>query len=585
MRKYFNWLTILLMSLGVLMGSASTLAVSAEAATIEDGVYETEVEGHNGPMVIETTIEDGKLADVQVKDHSESEGISDPAIDQIPAAIVEANSINVDAVAGATVTSNAIRDAVSDAITQAGGEVSDFFQETEDSEAGETIEYSTEVVVVGSGIAGLATAIEAKDNGADVLVLEKQGLVGGSTILSGGEILAAESPIQEALGNESSWEDLANYFYEISNEVGDKEFYDYIAQNSGEGIQFLADNGVDFADDVVKLHSSHEHAWGHYPKERNGASFVNPLVESLEERGVEILMTTEAHTLIEKDGRIIGVEAIDSAGNTVVVKAEHVVLATGGYNQNEAMLKEYHPTLDVYTINGGSGNTGDGIQMAKAVGAQTLFHDAGIDLATNIPTYYGYGEEFKGLLVSEEGQRYMDESEFHFVRSSNMLDMGETITYAITTESTDLVEQSVEEGNAYKASSLEDLAQAIAENQAEGEKKFDEAAFLTTVERYNELAGKGQDDDFNKDADFLTPIEGETYYALKLTTSNSGTHGGLVVTLNGEVLDENNEAIPGLYAVGEVANGQYMIEDYPGSGTAIISFLTLARGLAQYITQ
>ena len=137
-------------------------------------------------------------------------------------------------------------------------------------------------------------------------------------------------------------------------------------------------------------------------------------------------------------------------------------------------------------------------------------------------------------------------------------------------------------GTAYAADSiaaLGDLIEADRENQGVG---MATDALVETVDRYNELAAAGEDADFGKDAQYMMPVEGETYYALRMTTSNSGTIGGLMVTLDGEVLNTEDQPIEGLYAVGELASGQYMYIASPGSGTAIISFLTLGRHVGEH---
>ncbi len=542
--------------------------------------FVVETKGFHGPMKVETVLDGDKIVSVAAVEHRETEGIGTRAIDNIPKKMIKNNSFSVDALSGATVTSNGIKKAVEEAIAEAGADIA-HFDKGEEKPAPESQIYETDVVVIGSGIAGLASAIEAKDKGAEVLVLEKLGLPGGSSAMCGGKVLAAESYISEKVGEQTTTKELADYFYEVSEEEGDRTFIDYIAEESPHTIQWMTDNGVQFKEELEKLHSSHVHATGHMTTNDFGTGFTEPLFEALKKRGVDVLLNTTVESLIVEEGVVTGVKASDNIGNDIKVNAKAVVIASGGFNQNPEMIKQHHPYLDVYYSNGAKGNTGDGIQMGEEVGAETLFRDGAINLAVNIPTMYGYMEGYKGLYVSEEGKRFIDETSFHFVRSRIMRDRDETVLYAITTESNELVEASVQIGQAFVANSLEELGQKIADNQAEGEKSFDSNELLQAVARYNELAESGKDEDFGKDANYLEPVKGDRYYGLRMMTSNSGTHGGLVVNLDGQVLNKNGEVIEGLYAAGEVADGQYLNIGYPGSGTAISSFATLGRRTGQ----
>lgn len=570
----------------VLPNISNGLEVFAQESTVADGEYAVVSKGHSDGLELAVSFENGVISNVEVVAHNETKGISDAALVEIPQRIVANNSVNIEVISGATETSTGIREGVSQAIMDAGGSVSDFFAEevSESASELERIEYTTEIVVVGGGIAGLSVAVEAHNNGAEVMLLEKQPLVGGSTMLSGGKILAAESSIQTAYGEESSWEELADYFFEVSEEQGDREFINYIAEHSAESIEWLLDHGVELSEELEQLHSTIEPYWGHFAANGSGSGFTEPLYQLLVDEQVEVLLATPAHSLIQDEsGKVTGVEATDSKGNTIIVHADKVVLATGGFTMNEDMMSEMHPYLQVFNPNTSPGNTGDGILMAEAIGAQTLFHDSGIDLAVNAPTYYGYGEEAKGLFVTQEGVRFIDESRFHFERSRAMWDLGETVAYVITNEVNDRVLKAVEMGTGYAANSIEELGQVIeADRDAQGV-GMDIEALEETVQHYNKLSEAGEDSDFGKDAQYMVPIEGETYYALRMITSNSGTIGGLVVTLDGEVLNEQDEVIEGLYAVGELASGQYLYIGYPGSGTAIISFLTLGRHIGEHV--
>jgi fumarate reductase flavoprotein subunit len=567
MKKFLSILMVLLLIVG-----CSSPAESAETKTVA-----VTSSGQSEGLELEVTFEGNEIREVRVVEHQETEGISDPAIDAIPKAIVEHNSIAVDVVSGATITSLGIIEGVKLAIEQAGLNVADF--ETEVSKEPSESKVTTldaDVVVVGAGIGGLAAGLEAALNGAKVIVLEKMPMTGGSTMMSGGLILAAESSISETLGNTETWEDLANYWYEVSEEQADKDFIDLAARTSGENIDWMIENGVDMKEEITKLHSSHEFAFGHRTAgfddvpAGGGVGFTQPLTDKIVELGGEVLLQTPGQELIIEDDKVVGVKATNNNGDDITINAKAVVIATGGFAASDEYMKEHMPYLTAGSAahNGNTGNTGDGLTMGEQADAKMLFHDSGINLGTNYPTYYGYGEEYTGLYVTPDGERFMNETEFHFVRTRKLMDLGFNDVWAITDQSNDRVEASVEAGQAFKADSLEELAELVG---------IDATALTETVTQYNALSEAGEDTDFNKDAQYMQAVEGPTYYALKLFMGNSGSIGGLVTTIDGEVLNNNDEIIEGLYAAGEVASGQLMYKEYPGSGSAIAMYLAFGR--------
>ena len=571
MKNLKKYIAVFLLVLLLAACGTDTTATEA-AATDADGADEMQVvevvsSGRAEDMRMQVGFEGATIRSVEVISHNETENIAQVALEQIPAKIVESNSVAVDTVSGATETSNGIINGVKLAIEEAGFNVSDYERAVaEEEKSGETVEMETDVVVVGAGAAGLSAALEAQYAGADVLLLEKMPMIGGSTMMSGGYILAAESPVQQEGNVAGTWQDLADYLYETSEEQADKAMLDDMAQKSGENIAWMAEQGVDFDNEITKLHSSHEFAWGHAPAGKahtsnGGADLTQPMADTFEAEGGEILLTTQATELITEGDKVIGVKAENQQGDQITVTAKNVILASGGFSGNEDMMAEYHPYLKQVAYTGNTGNTGDGLRMAMDVGAKTVFHDSAIDLGVNSPTSYGYGEEFKGLLVLPSGERFMDESLFHFERTRILMDEDENTVWAITDQSNERVEQAVEMGTAFRADSLEALAEAAG---------LDAANLQQTVDAYNSAAHAGTDEEYGKNAEFLAAVEGPEYYALRYDMSTSGTIGGLLVNPKMQVLNENDEPIEGLYAAGEISNGQFMYKEYPGSGTSIM---------------
>lgn len=564
MKKIISILLALLMLLGA---SSPALATTVDTAI----VVTVTTQGFGGEFDLQVTFTGNKITDVKVLENSETPGVSDAALEEVPKAIVEHNSILVDTVSGATFSSTGIIEGVIKAIEEAGLDLADFENEVvNDNAGGQDLTYDTDIVVIGGGIAGLAAGLEATLNGASVIVLEKMPTTGGSTMRSGGLILAADSSVSKEAENDDSWETLADYWYEVSEEMADREFIDWVAEHSGENVDWMIENGVEMSADIWKLHSSHPFTYGHSTAIGSGIGFTQPLNDKILELGGEILTSTTATELIVEDDVVVGVKAIDDDENNITVNAKAVIIATGGFAASQELMSEYMPYLKYGSAmhNGNPGNTGDGITMSKAVDAQLAFYDSGINLGVNPITYYGYGEEYTGLYVTPAGERFMDESDFHFVRTRILMDLDVNDIWAITDQTNDRVEATIEDGHGFAADSIEELAELI---------DIDADVLQATVDRYNELSANGLDEDYEKDASLMKAIEGPTYYALKLYMGNSGSIGGIVTTIDGEVLNNDDEVVEGLYAVGEVASSQVMYKAYPGSGSAIAFYLAFGR--------
>ncbi|WP_426349032.1 flavocytochrome c [Alloiococcus sp. CFN-8] len=563
-------LSIVLLLVFTLLTGCSGSTAEGSKGSYKAGSYTAEAKGHNGNIKVEVIVDEESIKEVKVLEHKETKGVADAAITNIPEGIVKEQTLAVDTITGCTVSSKAILAAVEDALTQADGDIAALKVKKEKNNTAQKIIKETDVVVVGAGIAGLSAAIEAADNGAKVILLEKMPAVGGSTIRSGAKILAAESSIQKAAGIEDSAEDFADFLMEIGEGKVDKDFVSLIANNSAENIEWLMDNGVKFKDEIEPLHSYRTPARGHKVYEDSGANLIMPLQDKAKELGVEILLQTPALSLITEGEKVTGVKAENSNGDEITINAGAVILATGGFDRNPELVKKYFPSAGEFTTTVGEGNTGDGLIMGEEAGAQILKNDAGIRLALNRTTMLGYGEAADGLFVTPEGKRFMDEKDFHFTRTRIMYDLNIEHCFYIFDESdyNEKVGKAIEEGTAFEADSIEDLAGKIG---------MDSKVLKATVDRYNELAKKGKDDDFNKPSEFLTAIAKGKLYAVKLSGNTSGTIGGLKITIDGEVLNIEDKVISGLYAAGEVANGQIFYREYPGSGSSIIANLTFGR--------
>lgn len=549
------------------------------------GVYTATVAGHNGPITVEATFGDAAITDIKVTAHKETYGlgygVSTAPVDMLPGEIVKAQSLDVDAVTNATVTSNAIKQAVADCATQAGGDAQALAAVKEETAAEDAV-YTADVVIVGAGAAGLAAANTALEAGADVLVLEKAGVTGGSTVRSGGKILGAGTPWQTKQGFTDTPDMMYEYLMGFDRDgIMSEELVRAFCDASAENIQWLEDRGVQLQD-VEPIHSAltpwrvHNVQGGGGQTSGHGGHFTAPLTNLYEEKGGRILYNCTANALItDEKGAVVGVKATAADGSVVTVNAPAVILATGGYAHNEEMLAKYRDFLptNVYSTVPMT-NTGDGLEMATAVGAKN-FDAPGLQLVyVSYDCYCGINEE-SGLIVSEDGERVVNEYTYQSHVAQALADADSICGYYITAvkdgacvEPYPTLAGGVQKENVPHAATIEELA---------GQIGMDAAVLSATVERYNALCAKGEDEDFGKPAQYMIPVEGDAYYAFRMTPGSSVTFGGLEIDTGAHVLNTDNQPIPGLYAAGEVAFTGLFDAEYPCCGMAIGSAIYYGR--------
>lgn len=566
MKKFLSLMVCVAMVLSMMVVPA--LADAAFTA----GTYTASAQGNNGPVKVEVVFTADAIESVTVVEHGETAGLSDPAINNIPAAIVAQQSLSVDTVAGATFTSKGILDAVADCVAQAGVDP----ETLKGAAAAEVVVaedevLSCDVVVVGGGAAGLGAAFNAKEAGASVILLEKQAFTGGNTLISGGLIYATGTTFQKEAGVEDSVEALVDYWYTRAEGHANKDMLTLVAEKSAETIQWLMDNGVELTgpaasgtSPVLRMQSTG----------KGGAGFILPMTEKVKEMGVDVRLQVAAQSLItDETGAVCGVEAVAADGHKVTVNAKSVVLASGGYDNDQAMMRKYSPSYADEYMFANPGNTGDGIKMGMAVGADTVFNDGVIGLRGVVPT--SFADATNGLvwmpylMVNQEGERFVNEStDYPIVHTYLAAQSGACyLLFDGTQGNAAMFGDLYDQGYAFYGETLEEVAAAA---------HLPVDTFLATVARYNEL--KGQEDvDFGKPAAAMTGVGEGPYTALRIMPATIGTIGGLKIDLDCRVLDTAGAPIAGLYAAGAVANGEFFYREYPASGTSIQMCFTTGR--------
>ncbi len=572
---------------------AETEAPAASGLT--DGTYTAAARGNNGDVNVTVTISGGAIAAVEVGEHGETAGISDPAIERIPAAIVENQSVAVDTVSGATNTSNAILTAVKDCIEQAGGNVEDFSKPVEQVTSDAVEEYDADVVVVGAGGSGSAAAVAACQQGAKVIVLEKSASVGGSSAMSGG-MAAVYSSLQNADSSvdftAAQW--LSDWLSQQNYMVSAPMIYKYITE-SGKTVDWLMENGM-----VFNFVGHHQEALMDSPFKTyhkwDGEGFAPTManmLKQIEANGGQLMLETPGRELIMEDGKVAGVIGKKADGTTVKVHAKSVVIATGGYGASAEKMQEVLG-FKANGINSGA-QTGDGIEMGIAAGAATEgytnveFHGAhsAFDLIADLPNGgeslnhmainpsalwvnvdgyrftnedICYDSSYIGNVTARQGDHYYALVDQHFI--DTLAETGE-IGLGVTKDGAafgaagpahdeawptlkEEIEAGLANGVTVKADTLEELA-AKAGINAEN--------LIASVEAYNASCEAGVDEMYSKEAQFLIPVKEGPYYLIMGRTTELCTLGGLKITTNMEVVDTENQVIPGLYSAGVDCSG------------------------------
>lgn len=541
----------------------------ALAAGYQPGTYEAKAQGAMGEITVSVTFTADAITEVKVGDHKETEGIATTPIERIPQAIVDGQTLAVDTVGGATLTSQAILDAVADCVKQAGGDPEALkaapAQDADKADkTQETLE--TDVLVVGGGIAGLSAAMSAADQGAKVLLIDKMPALGGTTTLAGGFLVVVDSKLFDGTDTDDSldamlkwWDYVMDYNSTGSSTYPDRDKLINVLKDTGKTVDYLVENGVVFEPFT---------GFGPYAcaaADGRGPGLVQAMQEVCEKKGVQVMLECKATALIVEDGVVVGVNA-ETRDSDLTITADSVVLATGGLSQNPEMVAQYSPGLTYAVSNAAVSNTGDGIRMALDAGA-VMYEDSwgalnGTALAESYTKAVSGAADLSipaHLSVNALGKRYADEdAEFRAALCYDMLMDGNAPFYSVFDASDDKLVPALEEGIALgevlKGDSIEALAEAIG---------ADAAVLTETVARYNALCDKGIDEDFGKNAELMTKLsESGPYYAVKFYPTLFGSASGVVTDNQGRVLNAQGAPIVGLYAAGEMSNRPFYDQNY-----------------------
>lgn len=588
-------------------GTTSTTNASSKVYT--PGNYTGIGSGNNGDIKVEVELSEKDIVSVKVVEHKESAGICEPAVEKIPLKIVEEQSLNIDAVSGATNSSKGILDAVANAIEQAGGDVNALRNKEKAVTESKVEEITTDVVIVGGGASGSSAALAAAETGAKVVLLEKAATVSGAGTMAG-VLFADHSSLQIAAGKEveSSW--IYDQFTQDSNYYSNSRLVSEIINKSASTVDWLIENGVN----LTLLDAGYGSQYNHVGMPSTAHGYVDGgkvALQTIQDKvvsyGSQVMYETTGESIIfDSNGKVAGVNAKKADGTVLKINAKSVILSTGGFGGNEEMMAE------TFGEKAGTGlvktATGDGIKMAWSAGAQKK--------GLNVAQWFGMKYDSENskklkntsdltnlvrnplLFVNNEGRRFGSEEEayesaalgtmmynqpdgemFVILDTGIIKDVakkglaevfvdrwahmyGKGITYsesghvadidAMTNawrapkDYTSVMEEAVQAGLVVKADSIEELGKLL------------QTPYLAEeVANYNQMAANGEDTQFFKDSKFMYELNEGPYYGVIVKLRCLGTLGGVAINENIQAIDDDGNAIDNLWVTGADAAGIY----------------------------
>ncbi|KXO14793.1 flavocytochrome c [Clostridiales bacterium KA00134] len=601
--KKKNLFLLIFLSLVLLMTGCGKN--DSSRGSFKAGEYEVTEASYGGDIKLKVTMSDFAIEKIEVLENSETDGIGSVALEQIPAKIVEGQSLDVESISGATATSTAIFTAIEKALKDAGGDKS-MLKAKKVSKA-EPVEKEVDVVVVGGGGAGLSAAISAAQNGAKVLLVEKAPALGGNTVRAGGPYNAADPERQKSLppADDAAMEkimalttkeakseehkklmetlkaELDEYnkgpkdhlfdsvtlhklqTYDGGDYAGKLEFIEKLADEALPTSVWMEKNGVQWKNEITTVPGG---LWprAHLPINSAGQDYILAGKNAAEKAGVEILLNSPAEELIIENGKVTGIKG-SSEGAPMTVKAKAVVLATGGFAGNKEMRQIYNKALiDSLPTTNAPSVTGDGIKMGEAAGANTI----GMEFIQCLPLGNPENGSLNGWIggsgvenyyqINKEGKRFMAEDGRRDEMTAALLAQTDAFSYVISCGNNELevndkgeniwgnkIDELVEKKIIFRADTIEDLAKQLG---------IDPAVLKETNDKFNSYVKSGKDADFGRTL-FGKPMDKAPFFASPRVPTVHHTMGGLEIDLTCHVLDKDGKTIPGLLAAGEVTGG------------------------------
>lgn len=599
---------------------------------MKPGTYNVKAKGHGSSfMPMKVTLSEDSIKDIAIDSSGETKGVADEVFKRLPREIIANQTLNVDAVSGATISSHGVVDGIAQAISEAGGNAQEWKTRVKPAAAsGQDQELDTDVVVIGAGGAGLAAAARTIQNGKKVVVLEKYPQIGGNTTRAGGPLNAAEPEWQNQFkalaGEKESLEKLAAMsideidpeyqedfkklqkqineyvesgkdclfdsvlLHEIQTYLGGKRtdlngneihgnyaLVTELVNNVLDSVKWLTDLGVKFDRSEVTMPVGALWRRGHKPVEPMGYAFISVLGKWIGEHGAATLTETRATHLITENERVVGIIAERNDGSKVTVHAQKVILTSGGFGANTKMVQKYntyweHIDDDIATTNSPA-ITGDGIALGQEADADLV----GMGFIQLMPVSDPKtGELFTGIqtppenfiMVNQKGERFVNEFAERDTLAKAAIANG-TLFYLIADEKIKKTAYNTTEESLEAQVKAGTLLKADTLEELAQKAGMDSDTLVNTIKKYNSYVDSGKDPEFGKSA-FNLKCEVAPFYATPRKPAIHHTMGGLKINPKAQVLNKHGQVIKGLYAAGEVAGGLHAGNRLGGNSLADI---------------
>ena len=473
--------------------------------------------GKHGDITVAVTFDAGKIQDIKIVKNAENPILAKKVFTDLKDQVVALSSTDVDLISGATFSAKGFIDAVNDAAKKAGVTLAKADKKALKKAARELPKTSNyDVVVIGAGGAGFSAAITAKNAGANVVLLEKMPAVGGNSLISGAEMNVAKNWVQPKLGiNDDSPELHAQDTFKGGDGKGDMKVINVMTHQALDAAKWCRDYlGVRFEDDNLFFFGGHSRKRALIPVGHTGTEFIAKFQAKVDELGIPVITNMKAEELIKnKDGRVVGVKAtMDGSEYTFNAKGG-VVLVNMGYIQT-------YPICDPLS------------------GAIELIADARFDGA---------------IMLNQEGKRFVEELQRRDVLSEAILNQTGRYCWVLWNDKIGSISNTVKaHANEYEAFTKQGIMTTCDDLKCIADfTKIPFDQLQKTVKRVSDMAGKGNDKDFNHRAGLMDMQQGK-YYVIKAVPSTHHTMGGVRINEKAEALTAEGKVIPGLWAAGEV---------------------------------
>lgn len=603
------------MILALVPGCSSN--TSSASSDVKDGTYTASAEGFGGGDVSVTiTVEDGKITSADVDASSQSADYGQKAAEELGQEVVDGQTYDIDVVSGATMTRNAVSDAVKDAMQQAGYDVDNLSSST--AETGEDEEAEADVLVIGMGASGSTAALKAAESGAKVIGVEATETLGGMGNAAQGMFAVGSVEQQEKYGDDEPTDE--EYWYEHmqdrNDQLGNAKLIREFVSEAKNTVSYMLNHGVGFFLSEQPQQIAHfdteivYHRW-------NNADPFKYIGEALDKNGVDIRYKTTAEKLLtDDDGNVIGAECTKEDGGKLTVKAKSVIVSTGSFANNPDLMKQ---VLGEEVYNNAmvmSGTELPGVEMMWDVGASegellTMNHGV-VTMNVEDETVSELTLNTPILWVNSQGKRFMNEDQLKdTVEFSSAVVAQGGVAYTIVDQATvdrwtDQTQENTgtwihywdqhgivdADGNPtiYHApmskddwdsgfQALEDAGEGGVFDTIEEAAEFigcDADDLQETIDNYNTYVETGEDTEFFKSKeDLVYSVKEGPYYVTKGHSGVLGALGGVNTNEKLQVLTDEGKVIEGLYAAGNnvsgISYGAYQDVEGVGLGFSLTS--------------